>query len=762
MARVRLIQVFLGQLILLAAGLALLFSCSQNSTPGNVTICLSGSCKGDANLSTRGSSSVAKDAEPEPEGSPGSGVTPNPDVNPNPVTPIPTPTPTATPVPPLEARQVLLKLKENCHGCHGLAKDKVSFWATPPEFERKTDAEIKALKESLAEKGETFDENSDSFVSFETHIASDANLNKILERMTVDQLSPAVFKAIENGLLGNESSTPKAMRPHMDEGARAAFLAFIDGLTPDIKEKTASAMPMSHAEAQSWCVGCHSPGGRGSKVWAKANGDLADWTEFAAQIKSSVEAKRMPPPKPSAKEKEEWLGVLAFFQKRLPNVVADAREKYHGDKLELGLPVNLNFKCKTPKSSRQFLNVLTMDALNRVPTADELKLVDDKPVSEALREQLVEKISGDWKTEFLNAGLKKFAEKVSLSDKIRNSLIIDDPLLRNDIALEFYHYLKNEVEVSYQEILTSDQVYATKNTAPFYGEDCKKATSAADAGQFIKCKMDSSRKGFFTTLGFLAGRSSSMFQENNNYGRVAAMSEVLQGEWLRPNTNGEKGETIKPLPSCIVSADTRVLIQGDSYAPRGTITVPASGNFCQGCHIHRNLAAGSIVFRPFGPIGELVTPKSIENLLIKSGTLSNHEQILRNFINDSFSNKWGLLQSSSNVEGFNVGTISDFLNIGKNIGQEKGCIVDGEGNNIKDVTSVSDLADHMLSDEKVLPRGLARIIPRALSNLNSTNLEIIKTVTDSWSESKGNLTAAIHAYFASDTYACDFGAEGDE
>lgn len=736
MTKMKLIPAIGVQLLLLAAGPIMMFSCSQNSSPGNVTICLSGNCQPKVD-----SSNVA-----------GKGATP---------------AVTATPVPPLEARQVLTKLKENCHGCHGLGKDKSSFWQTPPEFEKKRAAESAVLKKELTDKGETIDETDERFISFESYIENEVNLDKILTQIALDQFSVEVFKAIENNLMGHEKSVPKAMRPHMSDDARASFVAFLDKITADGEgtNKDSTPRPMAISEAKSWCVGCHSPGGSGAEYWSKADGTESDWKEFAIQAKSSVAAGRMPPSKPKGKDKEEWLGVLAFFQKRFPTIVADARSKYHGDGLDLGVPLDLSFKCETFKSGREFINELTNDALDRPPTPKELELVgrSKDPVSKEIRQKLVAKLSSDWKSEFLDAGLKKFAEKLSSSDKIRNSLIIDDVALKNDIAQEFYQHLKAEVDVPYKDILASKYVFATKRTAPFYGEDCVKETKEIGDDAFAKCKMDSRRQGFFTTLGFLTGRSSSMFQENNNYGRVAAMNEVLRGEPLRPNTSGEKGETVNPLPTCLVSADTRVLLQGDSYAPRGTITVPASGNFCQGCHIRRNLAAGSIVFRPFGPIGEIINYEKIDDVVNSASAdsnLSSQERTLRSLILEATKpDAWGLLGEDGVVSSFDIGKFAKFLDIGTDAGSEKGCIDDGLLEKPKDVTAVSDLVDYLLSDELVLPRGLARIIPRALSNKNSTNPEVITAITESWSKSDGNLVAAIEAYFATDTYACKLNSE---
>lgn len=121
-----------------------------------------------------------------------------------------------------------------------------------------------------------------------------------------------------------------------------------------------------------------------------------------------------------------------------------------------------------------------------------------------------------------------------------------------------------------------------------------------------------------------------------------------------------------------------------------------------------------------------------------------------------------MLGENGNVSSFTIGKFAEFLNIGTARGQEKGCIVDGLSDKPKPVTAVADLVDYTLSDELVLPRGLARIIPRALSNKNSTNPEVITAVTDSWAQSKGNLTSAIQAYFATDTYACQLNAEDAE
>lgn len=716
----------------------LFVACSNPIDQKNVTICLSGNCT--VRTTPTEAPQTAK------------------------ATPIP------TPVPPLEPKRVLLKLREACHSCHGMGKDKSSFWQSPAEFERPTAAELEVLKAEAAAENKTLPD----VESFEAHVEIPSNVERIFTRMEVDQFSVEVFQTIENNLLNLEKPTPKAMRPEMDASTRERFLVLMDRLlTPAAGSSAAvanipeKAAPLSLSEAKAWCAGCHSPGGSGSKVWAKANGSEADWKEFAAASKASVSAGRMPVGKFVGKERDEWLGVLAYFQRRMPMVVADARGKYHGQKLDLGAALDVNYSCGKIRTGRQFINDLTMNALNRPPNLFELSLVPniEKPVSKQTRELLVARLQNQWKNEFIENGLKKFSEKVSSAEKVRNSLLISDSQLKEDIAGEFYQLVKSASSAgkSYKDILLSNQVYATKLTGPMYNETCKEKTKSLQVGQYVECNLtdnDSPRSTFFTTLGFLASKSSSMFQENNNYGRVAAMNEVIRGEPLRANTAGEKGETINPLPTCLSSQDWRVMRQDDSHAPRGTMSVPASGNFCQGCHVRRNLAAGAIAFRPFGPIGEFLTYEKIvalNNADPKDPNLQNHELALKGMISTSTAPaSWALMSPENNGAKlpFSIDFYSSLLNIGMGFKQERGCIVDGPSEKPISVTKVSDLVNHILSDDLVLARGLARIVPRALSNRNSTNAEVIDAITQAWSKNNGQLIPVLQAYFATNTYVC--------
>lgn len=709
-------------------GLMVIFvSCSRPSQVGNVTVCTTKqSCRQEMNVND----------------------------NPGPVT-----TPT---IKPLDQKSALMLLRENCIGCHGIGRDKRSFWPMPAEFELPLKAEVQA------NQGDP-----DKIETFESLLNNPQKSEQLVSKMEADQFSVEVFQAIENNLTGADNALPTAMRPTMSENIRKRFVGLLDQIIATSSPADAlskkigiASTPeaLSLSEARSWCSGCHSPGGSGANVWSDANGGVDVWKNFALSARSSVAAGRMPIGKPKGSERSNWLGLAAWFQERMPLVVAEAREKYHGQKLNLGLPVDYKFQCNSKATGRQFINRLTSDALGRPPTPKELALVSniDQAVTMETRTQLVNRLAAEWKDEFFNYGFKSFADKIAATDRVRTSLVIVDPNLREDIANEFYQLLKSEslAKKSYKDILLSNKVFVTNNTAPLYNETCKKEASQIPTGQkYTPCAMDSDgspRINFFTTLGFLASKSSSMFIENNNYGRVAAMNEVIRGEPLLANTTGEQGDSTNPIPQCFMSSDWRVLFKDGNAAPRGTLSIPASGNFCQACHIRRNLAAGAIAFRPFGPMGEILNSDVITkvNTTDVSGLSNPQDVVLKGQIAQIFAEKWHIAPPNTDPIPLTITPFYNFLNIGTLPGQERGCIVDPLLAKPKTVTKVADLVEYALSDDMVLARGLARIVPRALSNLNATNPEIIKALTSTWKTSGGQLLPIFQAYFATDTYAC--------
>jgi hypothetical protein len=58
------------------------------------------------------------------------------------------------------------------------------------------------------------------------------------------------------------------------------------------------------------------------------------------------------------------------------------------------------------------------------------------------------------------------------------------------------------------------------------------------------------------------------------------------------------------------------------------------------------------------------------------------------------------------------------------------------------------------SDGRVVAGGLARHLPRAMSNLSTTTEEIIIKVKEASESGKGLLAPMITAYFSTETFAC--------
>jgi mono/diheme cytochrome c family protein len=65
----------------------------------------------------------------------------------------------------------------------------------------------------------------------------------------------------------------------------------------------------SFADAQQRCASCHSSAG-GNPRWSKADGTEADWKSFAAEIRASVDADRMPMPKFDPADKEKFIAFI--------------------------------------------------------------------------------------------------------------------------------------------------------------------------------------------------------------------------------------------------------------------------------------------------------------------------------------------------------------------------------------------------------------------------------------------------------------------
>ena len=85
---------------------------------------------------------------------------------------------------------------------------------------------------------------------------------------------------------------------------------------------------------------------------------------------------------------------------------------------------------------------------------------------------------------------------------------------------------------------------------------------------------------------------------------------------------------------------------------------------------------------------------------------------------------------------------------------ETACIANDPEKGDIPIDNVKDLASWMIGDGSVLSGGLARHIPRAMSNLSNTSEEIIVKMNAAFEQGGGKLMPMFKAYFASETYSC--------
>lgn len=447
----------------------------------------------------------------------------------------------------------------------------------------------------------------------------------------------------------------------------------------------------------------------------------------------------MPVKKLSGSEQVQLVRVLSWFEKEGPAAVAVGHARYGGgstsEKNKTG--VILDYKCEKTANFREYIRRIANDAFGREPTLSELEMSSngtDQPVTSADRKKIAAKIvsDSDWQKEFIERGLRKFSAKMSGSADIQplaNSLTLEQTI---DLKDEFYQLLKaNLATKSLKEILLSKQIMVSANTASLYG------CAPPPAGEWAACEMTAPRGSYFTTFSYLRSKPSSFLVENNNYGRVSLMYFVIRGDVFKAALDQESiaNDAIMATPSCLISKDHRGRKGSANVAPFGTLSVPKSANSCQSCHIHRKMAAGSILFRDFDKAGHIYgTDRPITNDPDYSAAIAD------NIVNSADAREVYIdaqyLQSLLDKKG------------------EQACIPSENGKDERILQSVEDLAKYLIGDGLELSVGLARHIPRAMSNTASTTEELIIAFNKAWESGGGKLLPIFEAYFASETYAC--------
>jgi hypothetical protein len=578
----------------------------------------------------------------------------------------------------------------------------------------------------------------------------------------------------------------KPVHPGPDEKAETAVSLLLTKLD---KVTKASELEVSQY-FRSKCVACHGPGGANASLWTVDFEGLnrsvivtdSQATAVFQTLVNAIEKRPKPVAMPlganfeaDSEEEKQHLRVIKWYLEDAPEVAVNAWLDYrqfnpYGPDTE----VKFNFECKTPVSFRAFLTRLSLDAFDRLPTQAELGSFGDAALDAAVTAELRKSASSrllsdaTWRKEFLDKGFRRFAMKLSGAESIRRSSVADEkpagtagvPDVKkagltqeeaDHLKQEFYQILLGNIDATtgkekkkYQDILLGNEVFVSDVTQKLYG-----CAGKPGQGQWISCDMQQAsgsvlRQSYFTSFGYLSSLPTSVLIDNNNYARTSALYYFIRGVPLKAATNGPKGGTVAELPSCLKSKDTRGHQAGESFSPIGTIQIPLAGNVCQTCHIDRNLANGSLLFRPFGAWGQSITsvdigkygesiPGVTEALKMQRRSITNPTDPAVNNVDLEF------------LKSLMPGATGAFD------GESACLVVDG---NQKPLNNVKDLAEFLIADGRPVGAGMARHIPKGISNLSSTNSELINLMERTFMESDGRILPLFAAYFASETYSC--------
>lgn len=460
----------------------------------------------------------------------------------------------------------------------------------------------------------------------------------------------------------------------------------------------------------------------------------------AAQGKDNPQIRAMPPSRDAA-AKETSAKIARWFEAKLPIAVMEASSRY-SEMGSLSEGAKVSFRCDRPLSAREFFTKFSLSAFDLPPDPDLMTTLKeetgieslDSPVTLTFREKtvaLLDKV--DHANRFANAGLVRLAEAISGSPRIASSAEVPASL-RPALRQEFSILLARKWDSwTYDKFFTSDIVMANAVTAPLYG--CQ---PPAETEEFTECRMQFPRRGFFTTLGFLASRPSSFLVENNNYGRVAGLYFSLFGEGLKAATNGPAGDgSIPPLPGCLEKDDMRAF----GLAPRGVAAIPASGTLCQSCHIGRHLAAGAALFRPFSTVGTLFT---IENLGAPGS-------VDRSLVTEATGNQWTL--SSTDTTQVTVAHLQALLQ--RSMSQPGACATSSsDPAKMVQFQTVNDLAADLISNGSALASGFSRHATRAFSSRESVGLDALVAAREEWKKGRRTVRDLTKSYFLSESFSC--------
>jgi hypothetical protein len=485
-----------------------------------------------------------------------------------------------------------------------------------------------------------------------------------------------------------------------------------------------------------------------TRGWLESTADTADVYQtllLASQRKAEGFPVAMPPVALSDDAKHAEVDrMLAWMRITQPLAVLNANEIYGNPSADT-TPPDVSFTCEKNATLRRFLSNFTLAAFERGPTVDEINALPaadlDADVKPEARKAIVAQLTdGAHKAEFVQHGLKRLATAIGGAPNIAPGGPLT-PAIAKELEDEFYALAKDRWDTAtYRSLFHDDTVMVTRSTAPLYG--CAPPT-AEGADARVACTMTGPRHGFFSTLGFLNSKQSSFLVTNNNYGRVGFLYFTLFGGVPRAATSGPTGSTAAALPSCLEGTDSRSLV-GAAF---GTRAIPEVGAFCQGCHLYKGLAAGSVLFRPFSTRGFLYDTAAIAAGQGGPVATGDEDFVLKN----------ALLADRKQPDGSLTKVDNAFLSslASGALDAPLSCLPTSDPNKpFVTFKHIGELTDFLLARSISLATGFARHAHRAFANSSTPSAEMILRVHGALSKD-GTMLDLATAYFDSDSFACD-------
>ena len=556
------------------------------------------------------------------------------------------------------------------------------------------------------------------------------------------------------------------------------------------------------------CSGCHGPGQSVHASWAfpdaqelsVAKLESLERIEVAYQavLKKYVRiADSSPSPMPPrALEKVEMakLGqLLAWMQDSFPSKIAQAENAYTlKAPFQSSKKVTVEYRCNSVLEGNPLLSRFVTTVLGRPVKAEDESLFTSlekegqsagksgDELSLFLASKLADKafnVTGPWFQEVVSAkgALFTLAQKIASVGAIGKADLssilpagVQESALKSDLKQEFFQLLKAQATLlSYKDILLHNKVMVSKNTAPLYG-----CSVPASDNEWVECELNAVRGNFFGTRGFLIAKPSSFLTSNNNYGRGGDLYSAMSGSVLMANTDGISGDMPEPLPTCMKTEDVRWRVPQDATkkAPWGALAVPAYGRVCQGCHLNRNLAAASYVFRPFGVVGEEISEQHLrDDAQALAAPTSPPVAAGRPNYRDSL--KLALSQYAPEVRNmpetavganlsFNANAPADidsYIRMLLESKSESASMCSPSQADAKATVSMktmNELVSASIGNGAILVEGFTRFFPSAFLNSSKLSNETRQTISEAYKTGNGMLIPILKAYFSSRSFIC--------